>query len=239
MPIHLQDIRLTVDAVIFGYTPEKQLQVLLIQRGQNPYKGLWALPGGFVRKGENLEQAVRRELHEESGIEPDYLEQLYTFGEPGRDPRAQVVSVAYFGLVKPAKFTLLAGTDATDAHWWPLSELPQLAFDHDQIIQVALKRLRAKASYEPIGFDLLDDKFPFSHLEHLYSTLLGFPLERRNFRRKVLQYGFLEELPEKSSVGGSGRPGSLFRFNRSRYFELLQKGIYFDVSGDQMVNNAR
>jgi 8-oxo-dGTP diphosphatase len=232
------DIRLSVDAILFGYTPEKDLHVLLIRRNIEPFLGKWALPGGFVRQGESLDKAVRRELHEEAGIEPDYLEQLYTFGDPGRDPRAQVVSVAYFGLVKPSKFTLNAGTDASDAAWWPLSDLPELAFDHREIVQTALRRLRSKATYEPIGFDLLDDKFPFSHLEHLYATLLGFPLERRNFRRKIMQYGFLEELPEKATLPGSGRPGALFRFRKDRYFELIQQGIFFEVTGDQHRNGA-
>jgi 8-oxo-dGTP diphosphatase len=222
-------IRLSVDAVLFGYTPEAALRVLLIRRGIEPFVGQWALPGGFVLPGESLETAVRRELAEEAGPDPDYLEQLYTFGDPGRDPRGAVVSVAYWGLVKPSKFTLLAGTDAADAQWHPVNQLPALAFDHAAILHTALRRLRAKATYEPIGFDLLDDKFPFSHLEHLYSTLLGQEVERRNFRRKILQYGFLEELPEKAPNNGSGRPGALYRFHRDRYFELVKKGIFFEV----------
>lgn len=222
-------IFLTVDAIVFGYTPDRDLQVLLIRRGIEPFLGSWALPGGFVLPGESLEQAVSRELMEEAGIEPDYLEQLYTFGDPQRDPRGPVVSVAYFGLVKPAKFVLSAGTDADAAQWFPISGLPDLAFDHAQILAKALQRLRAKAIYEPIGFGLLDDIFPFSHLEHLYKTLLGRPVERRNFRKKIMAFGFLEELPEKSTASGSGRPGSLFRFLPERYFALQTAGFFFEI----------
>lgn len=220
---------LTVDAVLFGYTPERDLHVLLIRRGIEPFAGHWALPGGFVRD-ESLEDAVKRELREESGIEPDYLEQLFTFGDPGRDPRGRVVSVAYYGLVKPAKFTLAAGTDAAEAQWMPLSDLPALAFDHAKILEIALKRLRSKVTYEPVGFELLEEKFPFSHLEHLYSTLLGHKIDRRNFRKKILQFGFLEELAEKAPATGSGRPAALFRFNPERYLELKQKGFSLDLS---------
>lgn len=186
------------------------------------------MPGGFVLPGEDLALAVRRELREEAGIEPDYLEQLYTFGAPERDPRGRVVSVAYFGLIGPSTFKLAAGSDATEACWLPVSTLQELAFDHLDILQTALRRLCAKAAYEPIGFELLDEKFPFSHLEHLYTTLLGKPVERRNFRKKIMQFGFVEELPEKAPIVGSGRPAKLFRFNEQRYFELKNKGIGLD-----------
>jgi 8-oxo-dGTP diphosphatase len=222
-------VLLTVDAVVFGYTPDRDLHVLLIRRGLEPYAGSWALPGGFVLPNEHLETAVRRELREEAGIEPDYLEQLYTFGDPARDPRGHVVSVAYYALVKPTKFTLAAGTDADDAQWKPMADLPPLAFDHAEILQTAFKRLSAKATYEPVGFELLDEKFPFSHLEHLYRTFLGHDIERRNFRKKIMQYGFVEELDEKAGSSGSGRPATLFRFNRARYFELKNQGIVLDL----------
>jgi 8-oxo-dGTP diphosphatase len=225
-------VLLAVDTVLFGYTPEHDLQILLIKRGIEPFADSWALPGGFVRPGESLESAVYRELKEEAGIVPDYLEQLYSFGEPGRDPRGRVVTVAYYGLARPSKFETIAGTDATDVRWWAVKSLPETAFDHADIIQTAIKRLVSKAMYEPIGFDLLDEKFPFSHLEHLYSTLLGIDIksfERRNFRKKILQYGFVEELPEKMFRKGSGRPGSLFRFNRARYEALKKQGIYFEL----------
>jgi 8-oxo-dGTP diphosphatase len=224
------DIRLAVDAVVFGYTPERDLSILLIRRGYAPFAGSWALPGGFVLEHESLEAAVRRELSEETGIDLQYLEQLYTFGDTARDPRARVVSVAYFGLVKPGHFQLSATTDAADAEWFAVKDHPVLPFDHEDILRVALARLRAKATYEPIGFELLGDKFPFSHLEHLYSTLLGTPVERRNFRRKIMEYGFLEELNEKAPAKGSGRPGTYFRFNRARYFDLKRQGIYFDLA---------
>jgi 8-oxo-dGTP diphosphatase len=224
------DILLAVDAVVFGYSPERDLNILLIRRKYTPFAGAWALPGGFVHKDESLEEAVKRELAEEAGLEALYLEQLYTFGAPTRDPRGRVVSVAYFGLVKPEHFQLSATTDAAEAQWFAVKEHPDLPFDHEEILRTALARLRAKATYEPIGFELLGEKFPFSHLEHLYSTLLGAPVERRNFRRKIMEYGFLEELSEKTPIKGSGRPGSFFKFNRDIYFERKKQGIFFDIS---------
>jgi 8-oxo-dGTP diphosphatase len=222
-------IALTVDAVVFGYTPQTALHVLLIQRKLPPFAGHWALPGGFVRTAETLEGAVQRTLREESGIEPDYLEQLFTFGNPGRDPRGQIVSVAYYVLVKPSKFTLETGADIEDVRWWPLHELPGLAFDHQEIIHFAHSRLKSKVTYEPIGFELLDEVFPFSHLEHLYTTLLDYRVDRRNFRKKMLMLDILEMLSEKSKGYGSGRPAALFRFNRSRYFEFKQRGHMPDI----------
>lgn len=222
-------LRLTVDAVVFGYTPDRDLQVLLIRRMNDPFAGHWALPGTFVLPGETLDACVRRALRSEAGIEPDYLEQLYTFGDPARDPRGHIVSVAWFVLVKPSKFNPAAGIDTTAAEWMPVSALPPLAFDHAVIIEKAVARLSAKVTYEPLGFELLEEKFPFSHLEHLYATLLRRKIDRRNFRKKILHYGFLEELDEKAPISGSGRPATLFRFNKTRYFELKRQGIVFEV----------
>lgn len=222
-----QDIKLTVDAVIFGYE-NNQISVLLIRRKYDPYKGSWALPGGFVKNQESLEMSVERELKEETGVEIDYLEQLYTFGAPGRDPRGRIVSVTYFGLVRPDKFSLIASTDAQDAKWYNVKDLPSLSFDHNRIIHVALKRLRAKVTYEPVGFELLDSKFLFGDLENLYMTLLDRKIDRRNFRKKMLGLNILDQLEEKISVG-RGRPAHLFKFNRKRYFKLKEEGIVFEV----------
>ena len=164
---------LTVDAVVFGYSKEKGLAVLLVKRKYPPFKGGWALPGGFVEEGESLEEAVARELKEETGVEVGYLEQLYTFGKPQRDPRQHIVAVAYFALVRPEKLTLVADTDAEEAAWFPIEGLKGLAFDHDEILQMGIERVRNKLTYEPIGFELLEEKFPFSDLEHLYRSLIG------------------------------------------------------------------
>jgi len=220
-------ISLAVDAVVFGYEPSEGLALLLIKRRIAPFKGRWALPGGFVRKNESLEQAVERELAEETGIAANYLEQLYSFGAPKRDPRKRVVSVAYYGLVKRSAFQLVADSDAEDAQWFMLDALPGVAFDHAEIIEKAVERLRAKLSYEPVGFELLDEKFAFSDLQKLYETIRGEEFDRRNFKKKFLSLDILEELKEKSA--GVGRPGSLYRFNRRKYFALKKKGMAFEI----------
>ena len=223
-----QAIKLTVDAVIFGYESNPRISVLLVERKYEPFANMWAIPGGFVKNGETLEEAVYRELQEETGVDIGYLEQLYTFGEPKRDPRQRIVSVAYFGLVKPDAHELNASSDAKEAKWFDVNDLPQLAFDHDKVLESALKRLRSKITYEPIGFELLGERFPFSDLENLYTTLLGREIDRRNFRKKILSLGILDELDEKVSKG-AGRPANLFKFNKKRYFELMKKGIVFEI----------
>lgn len=223
-----QDIKLTVDAVIFGYESEPRISVLLVERKYDPFANMWAIPGGFVKNSETLEDAVYRELEEETGVNIGYLEQLYTFGEPNRDPRQRIVSVAYFGLVRPDNYQPKASSDAKKARWFDINELPELAFDHQRILEEALKRLRAKITYEPIGFELLGERFPFSDLENLYTTLLGREIDRRNFRKKIMSLQILDVLGEKVSRG-AGRPANLFKFNKKRYFELKKKGIVFDV----------
>lgn len=223
-----QHIKLAVDAIVFGYR-ESTLHILLIQRKYGEHKGQWALPGGFVLDEESLRTAVARELKEEAGIEVDYLEQLYTFGdEVERDSRQRVVSVAYVGLVNPTGLEPKANTDALDAQWFPISDIPKLAFDHDEMIAMAKNRLASKLSYQPIGFDLLNKEFPFSDLEQLYMTILDQKIDRRNFRKKLMSFGILEEL-DKSSQKGSGRPAKLFRFNQQKYKELETKGFHFEI----------
>lgn len=223
-----QSIKLTVDAVVFGYESIPKISVLLIKRKYPPFKGSWAIPGGFVLTNESLEQAVHRELHEETGVELNYLEQLYTFGKPERDPRQRIVSVAYVGLVRPDAHEISAATDAQDVKWFDIDKLPKLAFDHKAILNAAIQRLRAKITYEPIGFELLGKQFPFSDLENLYVTLLGREIDRRNFRKKFRSFGMLDELNKKVSKG-AGRPANLFKFNKKRYFELKKKGIIFEI----------
>ncbi len=228
----LPNIRVSVDAVVFGYDSKEGLSVLLIKRKVAPFKGEWALPGGLVKEDESLETAVHRELEEETGITVNYLEQLYTFGTPGRDPRNRVVTVAYYGLVRQSEFDVYAATDAADAKWFHIDDTPKLAFDHEQILAAATKRLRGKLSYEPIGFELLDEKFRFSDLYHLYQTIYNptgeKKIDRRNFKKKFLQLGILEELPEKVSEG-RGRPGALFKFDKEKYFALKERGMLFQV----------
>jgi 8-oxo-dGTP diphosphatase len=192
-PKKLQDIKVAVDAVIFGYFDKKDLQILLIKRNIEPFKGGWALPGGLVLDDENLDDAVKRELHEEAGIKPDFWNSFTLFGNVGRDPRNRVVSIAYLGLVNPSYHELFADSDAEDAQWFSVNQLPKLAFDHQSIIDIALKRLRTKIQYQPIGFNLLNEEFAFSDLENLYKTIIGKEIDRRNFRKKIMSYGLLNE----------------------------------------------
>ncbi len=223
-------IKVAVDAIVFGYSKQDGVSLLLIQRKYEPYKNSWAIPGGFVLEDESLEEAVKRELMEETGISVNYLEQLYTFGEPKRDPRQRVIAIAYFGLVKTSQYQeLKASTDAENAKWFSIKKLPSLAFDHKQIIAVAIERLRAKVRYQPVGFELLDKKFPFSDLEKLYTALLDKEINRRNFSKKILSFDFLEETGELSKSEGKGRPSKMYQFNQKRYKELLKEGFHFEI----------
>ena len=224
-------IHLAVDAVVFGYNRESGLSVLLIKRKNPPFQGHWAIPGGFVAPEESLEAAVQRELEEETSLRIDYMEQLYTFGEPMRDPRQRVVSVTYFVLVKPESFEVKPQTDAEEADWFHIRELPKLAFDHAHILEVAISRLRNKITYEPVGFNLLEEKFTFPELLHLYETLLDRSLEPRNFRKKFKSLGLVVELKETRKPSGSGRPARLYRFNKERYFALKEQtqGLFFEL----------
>ncbi|MFM2386541.1 MAG: putative hydrolase [Bacteroidota bacterium] len=223
-----QGIKVAVDAVVFGYS-NSQLQVLLIKQKYGELKDQWALVGGFVKNEESLSEAVKRELSEEASVSINYLEQLYTFGDDvNRDPRGHTISVAYFALVDAAKLVPIAGSDAQEAQWYPVSHLPELAFDHKHIIEFALKRLRSKLTYEPIGFDLLPREFPFSDLENLYCSILGCEIDRRNFRKKILSFGLLEETAKFSS-NKSGRPAKLFKFNKKKYGTLVKNGFIFEI----------
>jgi 8-oxo-dGTP diphosphatase len=218
-----------VDGVVFGYTAKESISVLLIKRTIPPFMHRWALPGGFVLDDETLEQAVTRELATEAGVHINYLEQLYTFGRPERDPRGRVVSIAYFGLVNPTNFKLAASSDAEDARWFDIKNLPDLAFDHSDVVETAVKRLRAKIRYEPIGFELLDEKFPISDLEKLYETILDRPIDRRNFQKKMNHFGILMGHNEKQKHPSAGRPAKLYSFNEAQYKKLQQEGIMFEI----------
>src|ERR1700722_688679 len=229
MPYNYQYPRaaLTVDCVVFGFD-ESELKVLLIQRALDPFKGKWALPGGFVRVDETLDAAARRELAEETGLENVFQEQLYTFGAVNRDPRERVVSVANYALVKLSDYKAKAATDAAEAEWYPVSKLPKLAFDHADIVATALARLQGKVRYQPIGFELLPPKFTLSELQHLYEAILGTELDKRNFRKKVLGFGLLVALKE-TRMAGRHRPAQLFQFEGDRYKKLKEKGFNFEL----------
>ncbi len=218
---------LTVDCVVFGFDGGG-LQVLLIRRALPPFKNKWALPGGFVRIDETLAAAARRELAEETGLRDVFLEQLYTFGDVKRDPRERVVSVAYYALVKPADHTTAAATDAAEAKWFPVSAIPQLAFDHAAILDTALTRLRGKLTYQPIGFELLPPKFTLTQLQRLYEAVLGTDIDKRNFRKKVLSFDLLIPLKEKHR-DGAHRPAQLYRFDPVKYERLKKRGFLFEI----------
>jgi 8-oxo-dGTP diphosphatase len=216
---------LTVDCVVFGIEDD-QLKVLLIERALEPFAGQWALPGGFVRMMETTDEAARRELAEETGLSNVFLEQLYTFSRVDRDPRERIVSVAHYALVRSS--AVQGGSDASEARWFDVRELPRLAFDHQDIVEVALERLRSKVRYQPIGFELLPGKFTLGQLQRLYESILGRELDKRNFRRAFLRMNILQELDELED-GVSHRPSRYYRFDRAEYKRLVKRGFNFEI----------
>jgi len=218
----------TVDCVVFGLDRNQILKVMLIKRKIPPFQNQWALPGGFVHLDESLEDAALRELQEETGIKEIFLEQLYTFGNVNRDPRERVITVAYYALINLTEQKIKATTDAKLAQWFSLNDIPKLAFDHDQILNVALKRLQGKLRYEPIGFELLPKKFTLSQLQKLYENVLRQDLDKRNFRRKILKMELLIPLKEKQ-IGVAHRAAQLYQFDEEKYQKLKQKGFNFEI----------
>ncbi len=205
----------TTDIVIFTIRQD-ELKVLLIKRALPPYKGEWALPGGFIKLGESLEESARRELVEETGVSGVYLEQLYTFGQPDRDPRERVITVAYYALVPSDKLEILAGSDAEGVSWFGLKELPDLAFDHKPILKMAHERLVAKLDYSTIAFQFMPTQFTLSELQHVYELVLREQIDKRNFRKRILSLNLIKETG-KERKAGAHRPAKLYRVkNRNR-----------------------
>ena len=200
----------TVDVVLLTIR-DRRLHLLLIRRLAKPYEHRYALPGGFVREDESLDSAAARELREETGVEKVYLEQLYTFGDLKRDPRGRVITVAYYALV-PHTQILRAGTDASDAAWFPVTELPALAFDHRKIVEYAHQRIRNKLNYTNVGFELLPEKFTLTELQLVHEAILGEALDKRNFRRKIVLKGIVKAIKEWQQTGR--KPAQLFRFSQ-------------------------
>ena len=211
----------TTDCVIFGFNGER-LQVLLIERGIEPYKGCWAFPGGFLKMDETAEEGAKRELKEETGLENAYIQQLHTFSAPNRDPRERVITIAYYALVKIQE--VKGGDDAASARWFPLDEIPPLAFDHDYILRMATQRLREQIHFQPIGFELLPEKFTIRELQSLYEAILGINFDRRNFAKKMLHLEILTELDE-TVWPTPKREAKLYKFNSEKYEELKRKGF--------------
>jgi 8-oxo-dGTP diphosphatase len=218
---------LTVDCVVFGLD-EADLKVLLIQRDLEPFAGRWALPGGFIHMDETLDQAARRELQEETGLAKVFLEQLYTVSDIGRDPRERVVTVAYYALVRLGDHHVQAATDARNAAWFSADDLPRLAFDHDVIVSMALQRLQGKLRYQPIGFELLPPKFSLTRLQQMYEIILERPLDKRNFRKKVLSLDILEDL-EEVEQDVAHRAARLYRFDERKYRQKINDGFNFEL----------
>lgn len=216
------DIFVTVDIVIFTLR-EGDLQVLLVKRKMPPFEGRWAIPGGFVQHDESLEDAAARVLFEEAGVRDVHIEQLYTFGKVDRDPRGRMVTVAYYALV-PAPLALHAGGETADAQWQSVYALPEMAFDHADIVQYALKRLRYKLEYTAVGFQLLPKAFTLSQLQRAYETVLGERLDKRNFRRRILQAQVIEETGEMQS--GEGRPAKLYRYRDDAVAEVKARRLF-------------
>lgn len=208
----------TTDCVVFGFNGSG-LSVLLIKRGVEPYKDSWAFPGGFLKMDETAEQGALRELQEETGVCDIYIEQLQAFTGVERDPRERVLTIAFLAFVCQDDYEVIGGDDAAEARWFPVDELPSLAFDHAEIMRVALDRLRWKIQYEPLAFRLLNSTFTMSQLQTIYEAVLGQTFDRRNFHKKMLAMGYIA--PTGDSLQNNGRPGMLYRFDA----ELFRKAI--------------
>jgi 8-oxo-dGTP diphosphatase len=217
---------LSTDCVIFGFD-DSQLKVLLIKLAVEPGKGQWALPGSNILKDENLDIAAQRVLKELTGLDNVYMEQLYTFGDVNRFPLFRVVTVAYFALVKIEDYKPEPGPKASDAQWFSIKKLPTLPFDHNEIIDFSLKRLKQRVRSRPIGFELLPQKFTLTHLQNMYETIMDTEMDKRNFRKKILSMDVL--VPVEKQKGVPHRAAKLYRFDKRKYDSLKEKGFSFEI----------
>ncbi|MBR5392368.1 MAG: NUDIX hydrolase [Prevotella sp.] len=211
----------TTDCVVFGFDGAK-LNVLLIERGIEPYKGCWAFPGGFLNMDETALQGAKRELYEETGLKNAYIHQFHAFSEVNRDPRDRVITIAYYALVRISE--VKAGDDAAKAEWFPLNKVPSLAFDHDKVLRVATQELRRQIHFEPIGFELLPEKFTMTQLQRLYEAILNVKFDRRNFCNKMLKIGILTQLDETLPMSNK-KEAFLYKFNPDSYNEMKERGF--------------
>ena len=218
-----EHMAVTTDCIIFTFE-ERRLKVLLVRRGVEPCKGLWAFPGGFLRNTETAREGALRELREETSLEPSAIGELGVFSDLDRDPRERVITLAWYALVKPSG--VVGGDDAAEAAWFPVDELPPLAFDHDKIFKAAMERLRRDLHFQPVGFELLDDEFTMPDLQRLYEILLGTSFDRRNFQRKMIASGIVKEVPpsgQKKKASRPGRHASLFSLDPEGYERLKEE----------------
>lgn len=214
----------TTDCIVFGFDGTK-LNLLLINRGIEPYKGSWALPGGFMKIDETAEQGAMRELQEETGVRDIYIEQLQTFTAVDRDPRERVMTIAFMAFVRQEKYEVIAGDDAAKAQWFPVNSLPQLAFDHKEIITLALDKLRWKMTYEPLAFRLLNKTFTISQLQTIYEVVFDKRFDRRNFHKKLTSLGYI--IPTEEQQKTIGRPSTLYTFDERKYREVAENRNIF------------
>lgn len=217
----------SIDCVIFGFDGG-ELKILLIERNEEPFKDWWALPGNLVRANESLDQSASRILNELTGLGDIYMEQYYTFGDPHRHPQGRVVSIAYYALLRLGGDKALKpiSTYAKQAHWVNVKDLPKLAFDHQQIFDKGLEKIKRRIKHQPIAFELLPEKFTLTQLQNVYELILGKKLDKRNFRKKMLSFGVLKDLDEKQK-GVSFRAATLYRFDKRKYAKLFGKEISF------------
>lgn len=215
-----------VDSIIFGFDMVK-LKILLIKRNFEPCRGEWSLMGGFLRKEESLDDAATRVLDRLTGLKDVYLEQLYTYGNLNRDPGARVLSTAYFALIDIEKYQEQL-SERYNAKWWDIENFPDLIFDHNQMVDRALRRLQRRTRNQPVGFELLPERFTIPQLQTLYEAIHRRKMDKRNFRKKILSYDFLERLEEKDK-SNSKKGAYLYKFNEQKYNELVQKGYVFEI----------
>jgi 8-oxo-dGTP diphosphatase len=223
LPALAERLAVSVDLVVFSVHAH-DLQVLLVRRGAPPFRGRWALPGGFVRAQEALDDAARRHLQEATDVRDVYLEQLYTFSAPRRDPRGRVISVAYFALL--AGEVSPRAPEGAEIHWHSLNSLVELAFDHADILRYALQRLRYKLEYTSVGFELLPNEFTLTELQTAYEIVLGEKLDKRNFRRRILEADILAETPRYRESEGQGRPARLYRYRKNAILEVKARRLF-------------
>jgi len=215
-----------VDSIIFGFDKEK-LKILLIKRNFEPCRGEWSLMGGFLRNEESLDDAATRVLYRLTGLKDLYLEQLYTYGDLNRDPGARVLSTAYFALIDIEEYQEQL-SNRYNAKWWDIEKFPDLIFDHNQMVNKALRRLQRRTRNQPIGFELLPEKFTIPQLQSLYEAIHQRKMDKRNFRKKILSYDFLDRMEEKDK-SNSKKGAFLYKFNEKKYKELVKQGYSFEI----------
>ena len=217
---------LTIDCAIFGFI-DFQLKILLVKRDIEPLRGTWSVPGGWIGRKEGLDEAAQRILYEATGLNDIYMDQLRVFGRLDRFPIERLITIGYTALINPDDYpNLQHGAEVSEVRWFDADKVPQLTFDHNEIVEAALENLKNKAKLEPISFELLPHKFTLPQIRSLYESILGEELDRRNFRRKILSMGILEKLPEKQT-GGAHRAPQLYQFDKENY-RRTHRGLVLD-----------